>query len=334
MFYVFHGEDELARSEQVAEFKTKIGDPAVRDMNTTILDGRKLTMAELRQACDAIPFLAEKRLVIVEGLLSWLAARPGKKDEPESGPSAVQKTFLTELLAYLPALPPSTRLVLVEAHSLPASHPVIKLALSIDRRTVREFKLPPAGQLAHWVMERARRHGGQLTPEAATLLAGFSTGQLRALDQNVQKLLAYVNWSRPVTAEDVRDLIPEAHQGNVFAMVDALAQGDGRTAARELHRLLEAGEAALSLLGMIVRQFRLMILLKELAEENVTGDGAAARLGIHPFVAQKLGHQARAFTMEQLEAIYHRLQEIDLAIKSGQIEEQVALDMLVAQLAG
>jgi DNA polymerase-3 subunit delta len=217
---------------------------------------------------------------------------------------------------------------------LPASHPIAKLALSIDRRTVCEFKLPQAGQLAQWIRERARRHGGEIAPDAATLLASFSAGDLRALDQAVLKLLAYVNWSRPVAAADVRLLVADVHQGNVFAMVDALSQGDGRTAARELHRLLEAGEAAINLFGMIVRQFRLMILLKELAEEGVAGDEAANRLGLHPFVAKKLGSQARAFSMEQLEAIYRRLQELDFAIKRGQVEDIVALDMLAAGLGG
>lgn len=332
MFYIFHGDDELARTEQAAEFKVKVGDATVRDLNTTVFDGRKLTMSELRHTCDAIPFLADKRLVIVEDLLSWLVVRRSKKDD-EAGLSAAQKTFMADLMAYLPTLPESTRLVFVESRSLPVSHPVVKLALSIDKRTVHEFKLPAANQLARWAVERAKHHGGQIMPDAAALLAEFSSGDLRMLDQDMQKLLAFANWSRPVTTDDVRRLVSDVHQGNVFAMVDALAQGNGQAAARELHRLLDSGEAALSLFGMIVRQFRLMILLKDLSEESLTGDEAAARLGIHPFVAKKLGGQARAFTMEQLEAIYHRLQEIDFAIKNGQTEDVVALDMLVAGLA-
>lgn len=325
MFYVFHGDDDLARTEQVAEFKTRLGDPSVRDLNTSVLDGRRLSLAELRRACDSVPFLAEKRLVVVEGLLSGLAARRGKKGEGD-------KT-LADLLAYLPDLPDTTRLILVEPQTLAATHPVVKLAMSLDRRTVREFRLPPAGQLAHWVAERARRHGGQVAPDAAALLAEFSGGDLRALDQEILKLLTYVNWARPVTAADVRLLTSDVRQGDVFAMGDALAQGDGHAAARQLHRLLNAGEAALSLLGMIIRQFRLLIQLKELSEDNVTGQAAAARLNVHPFVAGKLGRQARAFTMEQLETIYHHLQEMDLAIKTGQVEDVVALDTLVAGLA-
>jgi DNA polymerase-3 subunit delta len=330
MVYIFHGEDELGRAEQVAKFD--IGDPTLRDLNMTRLDGRKLTMSELRHACDAIPFLTDKRLVVVDGLLTRLASQRGKKSDADEA-SASQKVLLAELLDYLPQLPATTQLVLVEARTLPESHPVIKLALSIDTQAVQEFKLPSAGQLARWIAARARRHGGEVEPEAAALLAEFSSGDLRALDQDTQKLLAYVNWARPVTVDDVRKMVSDVHQGNMFAMVDALAQGNAPVAARELHRLLDSGEAALSLLGMIIRQFRLMILLKELAEENVTDDAAAQRLSLHPFVARKTGSQARAFAMEQLEAIYRRLQEIDVGIKNGQVEDVTALDMLVAGLA-
>lgn len=334
MFYVFHGDDELARAEQIAEFKARMGDRSVRDLNTTVFDGRKLTMAELRYACDVVPFLADRRLVIVEGLLSWLAPHRAKKDDAaDVGASAAQKTFMADLLAYLPGLPETTRLIFSEPRSLPATHPVVKLALSIDKRTVREFKLPPAGQLARWIVQRAKRHGGQIEPAAAALLAEFSGSDLRALDQDVQKLLALVNWARAVTVEDVRQMVTDVHQGNVFAMVDAIAQGQGAVALRELHRLLDSGEAALELFAMITRQFRLMIMLKELTDEGLTGDEAAARLNLHPFVAHKTSTQARAFTMEQLEAIYRRLQEIDVEIKTGQSEDVVALDMLVAGLA-
>jgi DNA polymerase-3 subunit delta len=327
MFYIFHGEDELARSEQIAAFKAKLGDPSLGDLNTTVLDGRKLSMSELRHACDAIPFLADKRLVIVEGFLSRLATRPGKK-----GDNVPQQALLDELLAYLPCLPESTRLVLVESYTLKAKHPLVKLALSIDERCVHEFKLPQGAQLARWVMKRAHIYGGQIEAPAASLLVEFSSGDLRGLDQDIQKLLAYANWARPVTVGDVKALVHDVKEGNVFAMVDALAQGDGRAAASELHRLLDAGEAPLLLFSMIIRQFRLLIMLKELAEENVTGDEAAARLGIHPYVAKKLGAQTRAFTMGQLENIYCSLQEMDVAIKRGQIEDVAALDVLIAGL--
>ena len=99
-FYVFHGSDEFTCAETLADFRRRLGPPDTVDLNTTFLDGRKATLAELRHACDTIPFLAEKRLVIVEGLLTRAAG---------------QEEFLGKLAGYLGQLPETTRLVFVEA---------------------------------------------------------------------------------------------------------------------------------------------------------------------------------------------------------------------------
>ena len=78
MFFLLHGDNEFEISERVADFKQKIGDDSMRDLNITVLDGRKTTLSEVQHAADSIPFLADKRLVIVEGLLTRLASRKPK----------------------------------------------------------------------------------------------------------------------------------------------------------------------------------------------------------------------------------------------------------------
>ena len=68
MFYLLHGEDEYTRSLELTKMKTRLGDPGSVSLNTTLLDGRDLTLGELTFACDTMPFLADKRLVIVNNL--------------------------------------------------------------------------------------------------------------------------------------------------------------------------------------------------------------------------------------------------------------------------
>jgi DNA polymerase-3 subunit delta len=117
-------------------------------------------------------------------------------------------------------------------------------------------------------------------------------------------------------------------------MIDALAEGKSQKAIVELHRLIERGKSPLELLGMIVRQFRLMIQVKELAERGLNSAAITERLALHPFVVEKTGKQAQAFSMEQLERVYHRLLEMDVQIKIGQVEDVTALDLLVVGLTG
>ena len=325
--YVFHGADEFTRAETLAEFKRRLGPPDTVDLNTTVLTSGSLTLAELRHACDAIPFLADKRLVIVDGLLGRLSRR---KDR---GISAAQKGFLAKLADYLPRLPETTRLVFIEDRSLPAKHPILQLVQREPWGYVKKFDAPNARTLPRWIDKRVRKHGGEIEPQATAHLAAVVGTDLRLLDQEIIKLVTYTNAQRPITRADVDAVVPYAQAAVVFDMVDALGQRDGRTAAQTLHRLLDAGEHPLGLLPMIVRQFRLLIQVKELKAEQATTRDIAQALKLYPFPAGKLANQANHFTAAQLETVYRHLLDTDVAIKRGEIDAEVALDLLVAGLA-
>lgn len=326
-FYVLHGEDEFTRSETLADFKRRLGGSDAADFDTTILDGRRVTLGELRHACDAIPFLSDRRLVIVEGLLSRLTSRKG------NALANAGQELLDALCDYLPQLPDTTRLVLVEDSSLPSRHPVLKLADRHDRGYVKRFNLPDSRALPRWIRGRAKKHGGTIEPQAAHHLAAVVGADLRLLDQEISKLATFTNGDRPITQVDVETLVPYSQEAVIFDLVDALGRRDGRTAAKTLHRLIEEGEHPLGLLGMIVRQFRLLIQVKALKADGVSVSEISATLGIHPFPVRKLHGQATHFTASQLEKVFRHLSDIDLDIKTGRIDAEVALDLLVAGLA-
>jgi len=326
-FYVFHGADEFTRAETLASFKRRLGPPDTVDLNTTVLGARSLTLAELRHVCEAVPFLAEKRLVIVEGWLTRLTPRKGQAS------SAAHKELLDDLVGYLPDLPETTRLVFVEVKPLPTNHPVLKLARQEEQGYVKRFDPPKAKALPRWIEERARKHGGEIERRAAHHLAALVGSDLRLLDQEIDKLVAYTDAARPITKTDVETIVPYAQDAIVFDLVDALGQRDGSTAAQTLHRLLGMGEHPLRLLAMIVRQFRLLIQVEELKSKGHSSRDIAEALNQHPFPTRKLYNQAAFFTATQLETVYRHLLETDVEIKTGRIEAEVALDLLVAGLA-
>jgi DNA polymerase-3 subunit delta len=334
MFYVLHGEDEFSRSEILAEMKAKMGDPSMADLNTTVLDGSKVALAELMHACDAVPFLADRRLVIVEGLLTRLRGGGKRKADQNKEQPIWKKEYLEELTAYLKRLPETTRLVFVEGKSVNPKHPVLKMALANkERGHVREFRPPRSGKLRRWITDQVGKKGGEIEASAAEELSAFVGNNLRLLDQELDKLVSYVDRARPITKADVHLLVSYVQQANVFEMVDALGRRDGEQAIKLLHRLLEGGEHPLSLFGMIVRQFRIMIQVKDLAERGVSPKKIGAQLGLHRFVAEKGLRQSQNFSMEQLETIYRKLLETDLAIKTGQMDQILALDTLIVGLS-
>jgi DNA polymerase-3 subunit delta len=296
------------------------------DLNTTVLDGKTTTLADLRHTCDAVPFLAQKRLVIVGGLLTMLSSGKGQEL------SEAQRRLLSDLIGYLPHLPPTTRLVFVEESTLPSSHPIVELAIREQRGYVRRFDRPDAKALPQWIRKRLQKHGGSIEPRAAHRLAAVVGADLRLLDQEIMKLATYANAERPITETDVERLVPYSQDAIIFDLVDALGHRDGRTAAETLHRLLEEGEHPLGLLGMIVRQFRLLVQIKALKAKGASSIDVAKALKIHPFPAGKLYRQATHFTAAQLEKVYRHLSETDVEMKTGKIDPELALDLLVAGL--
>ncbi|HOG48447.1 MAG TPA: hypothetical protein PLB78_17605, partial [Anaerolineae bacterium] len=177
MWYVFHGEDELSRSEAILQLKHKM-DPVVGELNTTTLDGRGLALGELRAACDAVPFMSRVRLVIVSDLAS--SRIPGKPARRKRAEPAANDDLWRDLGAYLPQLPESTRLVLSEAQTLPETHRLLGLGREHGGH-VRAFAVPVGAGLEQWVRRRAEAKGVAIAPSALTLLATYIGSNLRLL---------------------------------------------------------------------------------------------------------------------------------------------------------
>jgi DNA polymerase-3 subunit delta len=320
--YLLHGEDEFGIAQVVSELEANLGDTATAARNMARLDGRSVPLEDIHLAAAALPFLADRRLVILYHPLARLNG------------TQLQEKFL----ALLDSLPRTTRLVLVEYRTLseaqkgkpPKVHWLLKWAEQAGPRAyIKSFSLQKGSAMARWIQEQARLAGGQFTPQAAALLATLVGDDTRLAFSEIQKLIAFSNYSRAVQPEDVENLTAYAGQSDIFAMVDALGSQNGRNALKMLHRLLEDQEA-LSIFGMVVRQFRLLLLAREILDLGGRESEVARELKIHPFVAEKITAQARHFSSADLENVYYRLLDIDEAVKSGQVEGDVALDTFVA----
>jgi DNA polymerase III subunit delta len=320
-----HGDDPLAVERATGELLAKLGDPTMLDLNLARLDGRSASMDEIYNAANAMPFLAEKRVVILTTPFARLTSDAAKE----------------RFRALLDGLPETSLLVLVIEDEiergdwvrLSKSHWLRKWQAAAGARV--EYRLcqqPAARDMPGWILREVRAQGGQMTPEAASALAQHIGSETRAASREIEKLLTYVDYLRTVEVDDVELLSAQSGQASMFDMVDAIGSGNARLALNLLHRLLET-EDENSLFGMVVRQFRLLVQAREVLDEGKKADAVAQELHIHPYVASKLVDQAGRFKMPRLVAIYHRLLEIDEAVKTGQTGLAVALDTFVAELA-
>lgn len=330
MIHVLSG-DFFGR-QRLAELKSQFGDESLQSLNTTFLDGHEITLAELVTVCDAVPFLAAKRLVVVEGLLGRFTS--GKATEGERTPPSAAETKLAEALAdYLQRLPPFTELVFVEEKEFNRAHrlfgPLTKAGAEIvqPKRWLGEERQE---WLKRWLADRMAAKGGSISTAALREIAAYDDTDLNLLDSELDKLMLYAA-GRQIEAKDVQKLGSFAWQGDIFRLVDALGQGNSRSALSALRHLFNRGEAPHHIFAMVIRQFRLLIQAKELQETGQKVEQVASALRTKPFVATKLLRQCQRFTLPQLEGIYWRLLEVDTAVKRGQADPVVALDLLAVE---
>ena len=329
MIAAFYGKDAFRAREALAELVREIDTDGMAD-NTTRVDGAAARPNELLALCQTIPFLSSKRLVIVQGLLARFdsAGGRGRRGAPRKGRAADLGDW-QPFVDGLAELPDTTVLVFLDG-KIEAKNPLLA-ALPKGTRT-QEFKPMPQGELAAWIVQRAPRYGLTLQPRATAALAGLVGNDLQVLDSELQKLAAYAN-GQPVTEEDVRALVSLARETTVFAMADAVVEGRAQDAATLLQRLLADGAAPQYLLSMIARQYRLLLLTKELLERRLRPAEIGTRLGLQNFAMQRLLQQAPGHTTERLQHAYRRLLEADLSIKRGVFDDQTALQLLAVELA-
>jgi DNA polymerase III subunit delta len=328
MLYILYGQDDFSLNQAVKEIKAGLGDWEMVATNTTRLEGQHLTLSELRNKCGAAPFLSSHRLVIVDGLLGRFEV---KQSKPRSG-KGKSGNGLGEwegLSSYIEQMPETTVLMLVD-EEVKGQNPLLKKLSPLAE--VRTFPLLRGNDLKAWIRGRVKAEGGDITPQAVNLLAELIGGDLWAMDGEIQKLLLY-SQERPISEDDVRQLVSCIQEANIFALVDAVAEGRTELAQRILHRLYDEGVAPIYILTMITRQFRLIAQARDLGK-GLSHLQIQDRLGLKSsYSLDKTLSQAKLYDFEGVKRAYDKLLETDLAIKTGKYSDKLALELLVTELA-
>ena len=316
--FFLYGNDEFAIARKLKDFESDFSDPTSADMNTTRLEARLMSEDDLGNAVNAMPFLAKRRLVLL--------ANPSSR---YSNPQARKK-----FLEFIEKTPETTRLIIYESVEPKEAekHWLVKWAEKNQNSIqARAFMLPRLKDMTGWIVNETKNQGGKIEPRAAEMLKEMVGVDTRQAGMEIAKLLAYVNWARPINSQDVDAVCVTTSEQSVFDFVDALANGNSKLAQHLLHRLLET-EDEFSLWGMVVRQFRLLIQAREILDGDGKKEDVARALGVHPFVAEKAAQQASRFSIETLEAIYRQLLNIDERVKTSRVNLDLAMDTLVVEL--
>ncbi len=321
--YFFYGEDtySIAKKVQfwVENFKAKYD-----ESNIEIVEGKHIDLKEFATNLTSMPFLSDKRLVIVENFL-------------EGADTDTQKEMVEILNTELPDF---CILVFTENKMPDKRTSLFKTLCKLG--TTEEFKPMSPYELTRWITEETKKRGGKIANTEADFLGQHVGPNLWQLSNEIDKLISATENSQtinkettnqpstslepknspsPITKALILDLVTPSLSSSIFKLTDALAVKDRTTSLKIFSILVASGEEALMIFYMIVRHFRILIQTKYLVDTGTTDQTSIAReLKCHPFVAMNSAKQCRNFDMPTLKKIYAELLELDKSFKSGRVK--------------
>lgn len=320
--YLFEGTEEYVKAQALARLGQVMLPPGMEAMNLTELDNPAAD--ELIAAAETLPFLAERRLVVVRDCDALTASK--KTDD----------TKADALAAYVEKACPSTCLVFAVRGKADARR---KLYLALKKHgALVDFSPMPDADAAAWAVRSLRALGKRMEPATAQKLV-FTVGNDAALlRQEMDKLAAYTGERDAIEDADIDAVCVKTLECSVFELVDAQVAGRYAQAFTLLQNLLLGGEDRFMVLSMLLRQYRILYHMRCLIEEGAPQAQQAGLLGIPPFAVGRTQAQARRYPKANLKAAYDYLFELEYRLKSGQAPQEgsaeTALFMLDGILAG
>ncbi len=328
MLHVLIGADDYSLRQTLEGIKKAVGDPTAVMSNTVVFDGRTVTPEQLRNACETVPFLADKRLVIVEGLLERFEP-PRRNARRKASRPPDRSEEIKSVVDVARSVPPFAELVIIGG-DIKASNPLLRELMPFSE--VRSFPVMNQAQLRQWVERRVNDAGGSVSPQAVNTMVRFVGSDLWTMANEVDKLVLYAA-GRRIEDADVKSVVSLVREESIFTLVDAVLESRVSVAQESLQQLLRRGEAPVQLLNMIARQLRIIFLVREMRSRGRSRGEIQAKLGLNSdFLIRKAWEQSERYTLARLRELYHRLLETDVSIKTGKMEGEIALDILVAEL--
>jgi DNA polymerase-3 subunit delta len=333
VIFFLYGQDTFRSRQKLKEIKEKFRreiDPS--GLNQQTLDGSKLEAADFEQATMTQPFLAKKRLIIVEDLISKNRGQKNQKEILEF----LEKNDLKDviLIFWESAIDPAKIKKADKSKIKPGSRRSnLLLARLKQEKYAQAFDLMDMAALYPWTQAEIKKRGGQIQPAALKILVDLVGNDLWQLNSEIEKLLALAK-NQPITAAQVMGLVQTKLDDNIFKLTDALGAKNKKMALKLISDQLKSGTSPTELLGKIVWQFKNLLLIKEFMEKNGNGYQAnrlTYEFGLHPFVIKKTMAQVGNYQLNTLKKIYRQLLQIDYQFKTSAPNAEALLDLLVIQ---
>jgi DNA polymerase-3 subunit delta len=327
--YVLHSEHPILVERAVAAIRDATVPPMARGFNYDIVEG-KPTGAKIVALAQTLPMMAERRMILVRDL-GLMAA-----DDAEP------------LLAYFAKPNPST---VVVALTSKLDKRLKTFATASKKGWLHVLEAPR--QVQPWLREEAKARGVAIESSAVARLIDTVGGDLSRLALAVEQLGLFAG-DRPVTSDDVDELVADTRERSVFELTDAIGSADRPRALAAVAKLCDQRESAVGVVVMLARHIRQLSLVHVMRDEGVPRGSLAGRIGVPPFVVDKLLAQAKFYAPRALASATEQLAIADRALKGDitldsrthtftgpqlkalgrELAERVILEQVVGEIVG
>ena len=199
---------------------------------------------------------------------------------------------------------------------------------------VVEFTLQKPFELVKWVTKVIGASGKKISQDAASWMVDNSNEHMTDILNEIQKVIVYTGDSHQVTIDDVQAVCTKSIKSIIFDLTDAVAGRNAGQAFKVLNDMLAMKEPIPKIIFMITRQIRQLLQVKIFMGQGLNMSQAGTKAGLTPYAASKVCKQAERIQQTELTAAFKECLEIDSAIKSGRMNERVAVELLIANLCG
>lgn len=304
MIYFVYGNDTYRLKKTVDAMRAKYEDSS--GMNSCVFDG-DYDIEKIRSNVMSLPFLSEKRLVIIKNILGAKGV-DGKK-----------------MIEILDNKPDSTVMLFIEE-----GEPDKRTALykRLTKEKSKELNLLQGGELLKWIKAETDKNGGTIETKEANMLAGYYGGDLWQLKNEIQKLVSY---DKKITEESIDKLSVANVNVKIFDLTDAITAKNREKAFKILTELLDSGENEMYILSMIQWQVRNLALVYDLKDSNERDIASKAKL--NPYIVKKtLSATRKIENIDTIKNYYGLIIEAENDIKTGAKDPDISLELLVNKL--
>ena len=304
--YLLYGEERYLRRQYRDRLQKALcseGD----SMNTHFYDGKNISVGEIIDLAETLPFLAPRRVIFIND-------------------SKLFKTGGEKMAEYLASPNETTFFVFTESEVDKRS----KLYKTVQSRGyATEFTVQNENTLMRWAAGILSRDQKKITENTLRLLLSKTGSDMENIQMELEKLICYCMGREVVTEEDVEAVCTVRISNHIFDMINAIAAGQQRQALELYYDLLALKEPPMRILFLIARQCNMLLQVKELAAKGFDSRTIASKIGVPPFVAGKYLGQAAKFRPAALRGAVEKCVEAEEAVKTGRLNDRMSVEILI-----